>query len=123
MEVVLLQSVRTLLCLIRILHLLHLQTRNLLHYMYLLSVEVSELSLISPAPMDIHQDSNSTASMAVSQGPITCRFFRASRGRCLPTSVPGIAANLNQPTKASAITSLSDVNILGESPLRPPPQV
>jgi hypothetical protein len=85
------------------------------------SSAVFDLSLLSPAPMDMHQESISTASVAVSQGPITCRFFRASRGRRRLPSVSVTARNMNQPTDASAITSLLDMDILGESPLRPTP--
>jgi hypothetical protein len=80
---------------------------------------VRPTSLVESDLMDIHQATVPPASVAVSQGPVTRRFVRASRGRRLVPS----PADLNQPTEASAVPSLSDVDILGESPLRPPPQV
>jgi hypothetical protein len=73
--------------------------------------------------MDIHQAPVPTAFVAISPSPVTRRFVRASRGRRLVTSIMGSTADLNRPTEASAVNSMSDVDILGECPLRPPPQV
>jgi hypothetical protein len=49
------------------------------------------------------------------------RFVRAPRGRRLVPSLMGSTVDLNQPTVASAVTTLSDVDVLGECPVRPPP--
>jgi hypothetical protein len=80
-------------------------------------------SEMSSDHMDIHQAHVSPATMAVSQGPLKRRFFRASRGNRLVSSIKRTAADLIPPTEASDVNSLSDVDNLGESPLKPPPQV
>jgi hypothetical protein len=45
------------------------------------SLAVPKLSLLSPAPMDIYKDSISTASVVVSQVPITHPFFQSFKGK------------------------------------------
>ena len=77
-----------------------------------------EKSELSPAPihMDIQQDSPLTASVVVSQAPVTWRFFRASRGKRPLGSSLGF-------TSAAAVAPLPEEDILGECPLRPPPQL
>ena len=75
------------------------------------SLEGSELS---PAPfhMDIQQVSPFTSSVAVSPTPVTRRFHRVSRGKRPLVS-----------DTATVATSSPNVDILGECPLKPPPQL
>jgi hypothetical protein len=80
---------------------------------------VRSASMVESDHGDLHPVTVPPASVAISQGPVMRRFVRASRGRRLMTS----PAALTQPTEATAVPSQSDMDILGESPLRPPPQV
>jgi hypothetical protein len=80
-------------------------------------------SEMSSAHMEIHQAPVSPAKVAVSQGPIKRRFFRASRGNRLVSFSKGTTADLIPPTEASTVNSLSSVDNLRETLLTPPPQV
>jgi hypothetical protein len=76
-------------------------------------------SMVESAQGDLLPVTVPSASVAISQGPVLRRFVRASRGRRLMTS----PAAMTQPTEASTVISQSDMDIMRESPLRPPPQV
>jgi hypothetical protein len=80
---------------------------------------VRPASMVESNHRDLHPVTIPPVSVAISQGLVMRRFVRASRDRRLVTS----PAALTQPIEATAVPSQSDMDILGESSLKPPPQV
>ena len=73
-------------------------------------------------PMVFHQESAqlSPASVVVSHGSITRRFFKALRGQHRQANDFDVGIKLDHTTSASVLTSQLDMEILNES-LRPLP--
>jgi hypothetical protein len=80
---------------------------------------VSPASMVDSDPRDLCHTTSPPVAGYLSHGPVTRRIVRASRGRRLVTS----PAALNQSSDVTADPAQPDMDNLGESPLRPPPQV